>query len=853
MGNCLQLLLSLLLLACFPVLAQQSNPPALGCAVPELTPTERKSLEQEAAFAMRVKMATNAAFTAITYVPIRPHILRRSDGTGGMSLASMNQVMAITNSYYLLNGYGIQFYFCGTSPDYVDNDAQYTSFSDETLVTQGHDVSNALNQYYVNSFASGAGGYAYYPANNLITTRSFILNEVGYEDDMGNRLIPHELGHNFNLVHTFGERSGNGSLGSGTTLELVTRGAGANCTTEGDYICDTPADPYNMVGANLTYANSCPQYDTGSTARDANNQPYSPSISNIMSYYFPCTSDFTPGQYDRMQAALALRQSHTAYTLNYPPTAVIAPSDVVASIGINQVILNWKDNGTNEMGYFIERSTSPSSGFVMIGGVGPNSTTFTDTKIAALTTYYYRIKPSNSTTSGISPTASITTPTCHPSYLYPCLYQVGLASLAINGVLLSQNSGCSPSGYGVFLPSATVHAGSSHPVSVTLLYAQYTQGVTIWADLNRNGSYDTNLGERIFQTPTIVTGQCSGTLTFPASLTAGNLPIRVVTIYNGIPNDPCGAYVFGETEDYVLTVVNSADLSLSLKTSTRTTAVNQPVSYSLTMHNDGPLTATGIQWQNRLPAGLTYVSGGTDITSSSTAVSGISSISLVTGQDITFTYQLQATKPGVFVNTAQIISSDQADPDSQPGSGTGDGQDDAASVDIRTNPDTSTVYTSPNPNQMPLPAVLPNQPIPSLTKADLSLKMATSNHVARVGQPVTFSISVSNAGGLSASTITIRDTLRGLTFSSSPTGMSVVSSGNGFSVIEGNITSLTAGGSAQLVFIAMPLSTGYLKNAAQIWSAGTSDPDSTPGSVTPAANNLNGEDDVAWIDIRVDS
>ncbi|GAB4009014.1 hypothetical protein GCM10028808_16290 [Spirosoma migulaei] len=853
MGKCLRLLLSLFLLIHFPVFGQQSNPPVVGCAVSELTPTERKSLEQEAAFALRMKMATNAAFTAITYVPIRPHILRRSDGTGGMSLASMNQVMAITNSYFLLNGYGIQFYFCGTSPDYVDNDAQYTSFSDETLVTQGHDVPNALNQYYVNSFASGAGGYAYYPGNNPITTRSFILNEVGFEDDMGNRLIPHELGHNFNLVHTFGERSGNGTLGSGTSLELVTRGAGANCTTEGDYICDTPADPYNMAGAYLTYVNSCPQYDTRSIARDANNQPYSPSISNIMSYYFPCTSDFTPGQYDRMQAGLALRQSHTAYTLNYPPTAVIAPSNVVVSMGNNQVILNWKDNGTNEMGYFIERSTAPSSGFVMIGGVGPNSTTFTDTKIASLTTYYYRIKPSNSTTSGISPTVSITTPTCHPSYLYPCLYPVGLASVAVNGVLLSQNSGCSPNGYGVFLPSATVYAGLSHPVSATLLYAQYTQGVTIWADLNRNGSYDTNLGERIFQTPTIVTGQFSGTLTFPASLTAGALPIRVVTIYNGIPNEPCGAYTFGETEDYVLTIINSADLSLSLKTSARTAVVNQPITYSLTMHNDGPLTATGIQWQNRLPAGLTYVSSGTDIIGSSTAVSGTSSISLATGQDIIFTYQLRATQPGVYVNAAQIIRSDQADPDSQPDSGTGDGQDDTASVDIRTNPDSSVVYISPNPNQTPLPPVLPNQPSPNPTKADLSLRMAISNHTARVGKPVTFSIIVSNAGGLSASTITIRDTLRGLTFSSSPTGMSVVSSGNGFSVIEGKVNSLTAGGSAQLVFIGLPLSIGYVKNAAQIWSAGTLDPDSTPGSVTPTANNLNGEDDVAWVDMRVDS
>ena len=124
--------------------------------------------------ALATKRASNAAFASITYVPIRPHILRRSDGTGGMSLASINQVMAVTNSYYLSNGFGIQFYFCGTSPDYVDNDAQYNSVTDEDAITQGHDATNAMNQYYVNSFASGAGGYAYYPANALFSTRSFI-------------------------------------------------------------------------------------------------------------------------------------------------------------------------------------------------------------------------------------------------------------------------------------------------------------------------------------------------------------------------------------------------------------------------------------------------------------------------------------------------------------------------------------------------------------------------------------------------------------------------------------------------------------------------------------------------------
>ncbi|GAB4047821.1 fibronectin type III domain-containing protein [Spirosoma litoris] len=395
-----------------PIARAQTTTPlstTLFCGVADITPEQAQALVKEAEQARQKKLASGNAFQVVTYVPIRPHIIRQSNGTGGYTLASMNQVMAITNSYYLLNGLGIQFYFVGTSPDYLDNDQLYNGFpyggtAEETAVN-GRDATNAMNQYYVNQFStSGLGGYAYYPGNSIVTTRSFILNESFNLDDMGNRLVPHELGHNFNLIHTFGQNAGNGSLGSGTTTELVTRGAGANCAIDGDLICDTPADPYNMNGAYLTYVNGCPQYDPSSTARDANGLPYSPSVTNIMSYYFPCTHDFTPGQYDRMQAGLALRQSHTAYTLDAPPTNVITPSNLVASVNGNSIVLTWQDNANNEMGYFIERSTSSNSGFVPVGGVAPDVTTFTDSKAVPYTQYYYRIRPSNTTLGSLSPT-----------------------------------------------------------------------------------------------------------------------------------------------------------------------------------------------------------------------------------------------------------------------------------------------------------------------------------------------------------------------------------------------------------------------------------------------------------------
>ena len=97
--------------------------------------------------------------------------------------------------------------------------------------------------------------------------------------------VAHELGHYFGLEHTF--------RGSGSELAN-----GSNCQTEGDFICDTPADPYISSDPMKEYMNGDCKYI--SKKKDTNGQYYNPDPSNIMSYY-PCySSQFTKGQYERM-------------------------------------------------------------------------------------------------------------------------------------------------------------------------------------------------------------------------------------------------------------------------------------------------------------------------------------------------------------------------------------------------------------------------------------------------------------------------------------------------------------------------------------------------------------------------
>jgi hypothetical protein len=523
------------------------------CKAPDLPDAERLRLDKSAQLALQLKRAGQNNITGISWVPVRAHIFRRSNGTGDFDLTRLNRVIALNNRYFLSNGIGIQFFLAGTTPDYIDNDILYGAFpdGDESSVA-GRDAPNAMNVYFVNQFTtSGLQGYAYFPANSLASTRSFIRSDVSMTDEfLGSILLPHEWGHSFNLFHTF-----QGATGS--TPELVTRGAGANCSTAGDLLCDTPADPYGRAGATVSYATGCPVY-TG-TATDSQGATYAPSMDNIMSYYDGCAPFFSAGQYDRIQAGLALRQTHTAYSLTHPSASVNAPTGLVVVQGSSgHASLKWQDNATNEMGYVIERATSTSGPFIPIGGTAPNVTFFTDAQTANSASYVYRVRPSNTTDAVVSNTVSyVAAPStnCVPTLSIGCAQGDGLADLYVNGATLNRQSGCSALGYHEFTPaSLSVSAGQSVRVGGRLLGSHLANGVSIFLDYDQNGSYSGS--ERVYSQ--YVTGTFQADVDLPANLPTGLLRMRVIVTRGVLPTSACFSDTYGETEDYTLLVTPTA-------------------------------------------------------------------------------------------------------------------------------------------------------------------------------------------------------------------------------------------------------------------------------------------------------
>lgn len=293
----------------------------------------------------------------------------------------------------------------------------------------------------------------------------------------------------------------------------------------------------------------------------------------------------------------------------------------------------------------------------------------------------------------------------------------------------------------------------------------------------------------------------------------------------------------------VLTVgLGAADLSLDMSVNKRVLKVGDEVTYTISMTNNGPCNTGTFSWRDRLPANVQFMGSPDNLTAVNGEVVGTVAAGLSPNTSITQRFTVRVQQPGLYLNAAEISAMATTDPNSVPNSGTGDGQNDAALTDLRTVESTTVVYASPNPNQTPLPTVIPNQPAPEPGKADLSLQLQSSRRVGRVGEPVTFSLTVSNRGGATATTATVGISLpAGLTFVSSASGL-VANSGT----LQGTVTNLAVGGSVTLTFVASATTAGNLIVMAQMLTASPTDSDSEPGN-----GYTNGEDDTAQVDIRV--
>ncbi|MGF7217168.1 putative repeat protein (TIGR01451 family) [Spirosoma lacussanchae] len=283
----------------------------------------------------------------------------------------------------------------------------------------------------------------------------------------------------------------------------------------------------------------------------------------------------------------------------------------------------------------------------------------------------------------------------------------------------------------------------------------------------------------------------------------------------------------------------SADVALQMQVSNRVPKVDEIVSYTLILTNAGPQESAGVQVRSVLPAGLVFVDSPSPGISAANGIVTAEVGTVPVGSSRSFLFRAKTTQPGVFATSAQITATQTPDPDSQPNSGTGDGQDDAVTTDLRTTDASGPLVASANPNQQPLPRVTTSQPATDPTKADLSLSSQINTLTPQPGEVVSLSLTVSNRGGASANSIVIQTQL--------PANW-VVTNSNGWAAngqqLRGYVNKLAAGQSFTLVLAVRVAGSATLQ--AQIQEVTEQDPDSTPGN-----GYANGEDDTASLTLRV--
>ncbi|MDG3581874.1 PKD domain-containing protein [Galbibacter pacificus] len=249
-----------------------------------------------------------------------------------------------------------------------------------------------------------------------------------------------------------------------------------------------------------------------------------------------------------------------------------------------------------------------------------------------------------------------------------------------------------------------------------------------------------------------------------------------------------------DTEDDYATIVVTpqfpADLALTKSVNVTTQDVGALVSFTVTITNNGPAIASGVEVTDLLPSGYTFVGANGPGTFNGTT--GVWSIGqdIPVGATVNGIIVARVNATGDYLNTAEITAADQTDPD------TTNNSDDAE--------------------------VTPN------TLIDLSLNKLVSKLLPDVGEEITFSLALTNDGPNEATNVEVTDLL--------PDGYTFVSSSGDGTYTDGTgIWSLPSLGAGETVFLQLNVTVntaGTYLNTAEVTAADQQDVDSQPADGT---------------------
>jgi len=526
-----------------------------------------------------------------------------------------------------------------------------------------------------NCFSGGSytAGYAYYASSHGQLYDGSVVLICSYlnETDV---TWAHEMGHAFNLPHTFDDDDTNGD-------DVVVK-----CGDDG--IADTPKhkrtssiSPSIYFNCTNSDANACdPTFnqvinpDNGFTRNSGTHQDH---MHNYMDYT-GCSTEFTGGQRTVTSAALSTQR---ASFLTSPALTPTAPATVFFTSSATNVCLG------NAITFYDESSCTPNtytnSTYTNISFLwtfnnnvnSPITSTLQNPTITFPNTGVYDVTLAVTNSHGTTSLQKIGNIAVTPGVVASCSitstnnngnFTIGVTKVSFNSINNTTTIFIPANAMNDFTCSknTTVFSGNSYPLTVN--YKSRSTGrafLEVWIDWDNSGTFQTSnsngVNERVLTNdiPASSTGSPSVSITPPASATLNTLlRMRVISEHTKSPT-VCGAGTYQRSDDYGVyvkaactpptagitnnsgtTVLTCLAPSISLtatggvsylwnnnKGITPTIAVTTPGTYTVTVTSANGCTATqSIVITENKPAPTAVITNNTGSTAITCTISSIS-------------------------------------------------------------------------------------------------------------------------------------------------------------------------------------------------------------------------------------
>jgi uncharacterized repeat protein (TIGR01451 family)/gliding motility-associated-like protein len=245
------------------------------------------------------------------------------------------------------------------------------------------------------------------------------------------------------------------------------------------------------------------------------------------------------------------------------------------------------------------------------------------------------------------------------------------------------------------------------------------------------------------------------------------------------PNNFSFVTIHGDTTGAVVEK-NEADLALLITANKQLTALNDVVTFTIKVTNNGPKVATNVVVDNILPKFLTFQSGDPSQKGDTLRVA---TASIPVGSTVTYTYTAKVNTDTIISNTAKITKTSPTDP-------------------ILTN-NVSTVVLVPASDT---------------TYADLGVTIAANATTYKVDDNVTYTVTLTNNGAGFAKNVQLCNPIpTGLTYVS---GTGVIKAGDSVTI---KVDTISKGKTRTFTYITKATTAGKIANTVRICNSSKSD------------------------------